>query len=259
MLTREELFVQAESRNLPLGKERGILREYLHYLILDNLNILTDKLLFTGGTALRLIYNFSRFSFDLDFDATKLAPKTFQNILDRLVAKITKLGFEIKLGRTKSRGNILTAELNFPEIFARYGIRAPEEKMMVRIEILNVSPARLKSEVKLVRNFDGSTIIINVLRQDLLSAEKFAAFFERERERDFYDAFFIIFNQFPVDLKLLNKLLSPKFHFSDYPELKRKVKEKMSNSDLSKIGRKLEPFLLDSRHLEIIAKPQFYL
>ena len=259
MLTREELFRQAELRSLPLGKEKGILREYLHYLILDNLNLLTDKLVFTGGTALRLIYDFSRFSFDLDFDATKLTLEGFQKILERLTAQIAKLGFGVRLGRSKRRENILTAELNFPGIFSRYGIRTPEEKLMVRIEVLNVSQARLKTEVKLAQNFDGRSIIITILRQDLLAAEKFAAFFERGRERDYYDAFFLIFNQFPVDLNLLNKLLSLKIQFKDYLELKNKVKEKILKADLSKICQKLEPFLLDPRQLKILANPESYL
>lgn len=258
MLTREELFRQAALRNLPLGKEKGILREYLHYLILDNIYLLTDKLVFTGGTALRLIYNFGRFSLDLDFNAGKLTINTFSKILDNLATQISKLGFDIKIGRTKGRGNILTGELKFPGIFERYGIRTSEEKLMVRIEVLNVSRGRLKPEVKLVRNFDGNPILIQVLRQEILSAEKFAAFFERGRERDYYDAFFLIFSHFPVDLKLLNELLVPKVHFATYSDLVMRVKDKFQRSDLTKICQKLEPFLLDLRQREILTKPESY-
>ena len=51
------------------GSERFILREYLQYKILE---IISDSqyarnLIFMGGTALRIIYNNSRFSEDLDY------------------------------------------------------------------------------------------------------------------------------------------------------------------------------------------------
>jgi predicted nucleotidyltransferase component of viral defense system len=251
MLTKEELFKQAEARGLPAIRARSIVREYVHYLILQSINTSTDQLIFTGGTALRLIHNFGRLSFDLDFDAHSLTKDEFVKILKRVHKDLLKLGFEIKSGRLKQRQNILTAEIMIINAFRFYGINTAQEHLMVKIEVLNVPKFRLKSEVKLVRNFDGQTILINVLNLGCLAAEKIAAFFERARERDYYDVLFLAINKTPVDLDLLNKIVV-KGKFIDYADLLTNVKRKFDHADMDRISRKLEPFLIIPGHLKVL-------
>jgi predicted nucleotidyltransferase component of viral defense system len=251
MLTKEELFKQAEARGLPVTRARGIVREYIHYLILHSVNTFTDQLIFTGGTALRLIHNFGRLSFDLDFDANRLTKGEFAKILKRVHGDFVKLGFEIESGRLKQRQSILTAEIKALNAFSLYGITTAQKQMMVKIEVLNVPKFRLKTEVKLIRNFDGQTILINVLILPCLAAEKIAAFFERARERDYYDVLFLVLNNTPVDLNTLNKIMV-KGTVTDYKDLLMKLKSKFEHVDLDKISRKLEPFLIDPGHLRVL-------
>jgi len=251
MLTKEELFKQAEARGLPVMRARSIVREYVHYLILQSISAYTDRLIFTGGTALRLIHGFGRLSFDVDFDASGLGKDEFARILRRVHSDLVKLGFEVKSGRVTQRRNILTAEIKLLNAFSLYGIKTAQEQLMVKLEVLNVPHFRLKSEVKLVRNFDGQTILINVLDLGFLAAEKIAAFFERARERDYYDVLFLALNRAPVDLDLLNEIMV-KVTFTDYSDLLARVRSKFERADMDKIGRKLEPFLIDPGHLKVL-------
>ena len=83
MLELEALAAEAKQRGMPSSKMRGILREYLQVLILKELYKLPDgkKLLFTGGTYLRLVHQTKRFSEDLDFSVIDQNGITFPHVL----------------------------------------------------------------------------------------------------------------------------------------------------------------------------------
>ncbi len=251
MLTREELFKQAEARGLPAMRTRGIVREYFHYLILQGINSCSDRLIFTGGTALRIIHNFGRLSFDLDFDASAFTKNEFADVIEHVHKDLVRLGVEVKPGRFKQRQNILTAEINLLNAFRLYRINTAQEHLLVKIEVLNVAESRLHSEIKLIRNFDGQTILIKVLNLECLAAEKIAAFFGRVRERDYYDVLFLTLNKVPIDLDMLNMIMA-KDRFIDYLDLLKKIKHKFEQADVNKISKKLEPFLIDPGHGQVI-------
>ena len=68
MLTLEQI-EQQYPENLR-GFKRSLLREYLQYKILEIIfaSEYATKLVFIGGTALRIVHDNSRFSEDVDFD-----------------------------------------------------------------------------------------------------------------------------------------------------------------------------------------------
>ncbi len=82
MLSYEALVTQAKLRDMPPTKMRVVLREYLQILILKHLGQvdIEGKLHFTGGTYLRLVHGFKRFSEDLDFYSRGLSRRGFENI-----------------------------------------------------------------------------------------------------------------------------------------------------------------------------------
>ncbi len=251
MLTKEELFKQAAARGLPATKARGVVREYFHYLMLYSINTCGDRLVFTGGTALRIVHNFGRLSFDLDFDASGLAQDEFADIIERTQQTLGRFGAEVTSGKLKQRQNILTAEIKVLNAFRLYGIATAQEYLMVKVEALNVDRARLRPEVKLVRNFDGQTILVNVLKLEYLAAEKVAAFFERARERDYYDVLFLVLNKVPINIELLNRIVS-KSGFVHYADVLSRIKNKFEQADFNKIAKKLDPFLIDPEHARVI-------
>lgn len=251
-MTREELFSQAEARGLPRTKGRGIVREYAHYLILHSINAHTDKMIFTGGTALRLLHNFGRLSFDLDFDAHRLNRDEFADTLGRVTSDLAKSGVDARLLNLRQRRSILTSEIRMPTIFGFYEIGTAHEQLMVKVEVLDVPKRRLKIHPNLARNFDGHTILVNALEISYLAAEKCAAFFERARERDYYDILFLLVNRKPIDLELLNTI-RPTHRFANAEDLYAQVRNKFERTDMAAVARKLEPFLIDPAHGMILS------
>src|SRR3989344_2112963 len=67
MITKESL--QALARSYQASEFPNIVREYFQHLFLSQMYKLNgaEKLLFKGGTALRIVYGSPRFSEDLDF------------------------------------------------------------------------------------------------------------------------------------------------------------------------------------------------
>ena len=66
--------------------KRNILREYLQYKILEIIfnSPYANEVVFLGGTALRIVYNNSRFSEDLDFDNFKLNEEQFADLANEI-------------------------------------------------------------------------------------------------------------------------------------------------------------------------------
>ena len=60
----------------------NVVREYFQHLFLSYLYSLegSEKMLFKGGTALRIIYGSMRFSEDLDFSLFPLSPTTKKSL-----------------------------------------------------------------------------------------------------------------------------------------------------------------------------------
>lgn len=86
----------------------NIIREYAQHLFLSELYQLpgSEKLLFKGGTALRIIYNSPRFSEDLDFSLFTTPYTKSQDFVENLfvgvLARMENNGIRIELGNKSS-------------------------------------------------------------------------------------------------------------------------------------------------------------
>ena len=102
MITTEILQQIARERQTSLFP--NIVREYAQHLFLSELYQLpgSEKLLFKGGTALRIIYNSPRFSEDLDFSLftdPHAKPQEFvENLFVGVLARMEKSGIHVELG-----------------------------------------------------------------------------------------------------------------------------------------------------------------
>src|SRR3989338_1164005 len=77
--------------------KRNILREYLQYKILEIVfnSKIGQQLAFLGGTALRILYNNSRFSEDLDFDNFGLTSEQFVSLADEIKKGLELQGYAV--------------------------------------------------------------------------------------------------------------------------------------------------------------------
>ena len=83
--------------------EMNIQREYIQHLFLSHFykEASTDKILFKGGTALRIIYGSPRFSEDLDFSSTIREKKQIENIVLSTLEVIEREGIETEIRESK--------------------------------------------------------------------------------------------------------------------------------------------------------------
>ena len=102
MITLETLDKLA--RQFQTGVFPNIVREYFQHVFLGELYKLpeAEKLLFKGGTALRMIYGSPRFSEDLDFSLFGVPQNQTESFVEGLfvnvLAKIERVGIKVEIG-----------------------------------------------------------------------------------------------------------------------------------------------------------------
>ncbi len=179
-----------------------VVKELLHYDILFVLEKegFLDKLIFQGGTCLRLCYGAARFSEDLDFvggrEFSTRALMDIKNCLEHYIGK--RYGLEITVKEPKD----MTLEPESRDIKVdKWQIRITTEpekkdlpKQKIKFEVANV-PAYSKTPRSLQKNYDFlpdgySDILILTETMDEIMADKLIAFVGCQRYlryRDIWD------------------------------------------------------------------------
>lgn len=179
----------------PLGKAftKYMLTEYLHYKILQILfsSKIGPKICFIGGTALRIIYNTSRFSEDLDFDNFGLSFKEFEMVSEVVKKELELEGYQVEI-ETYPLKNTFHYLIRIPNIIFDYGITGHKnQKLKIKVDT-QPHDFIYKPDLKLLNKFDVFCNI-NVSPIDILLSQKISAIFGRKRPkgRDFYDVVFL--------------------------------------------------------------------
>lgn len=190
MITTQEL--ERLARGHHAGVFPNIVREYFQHLFLQDLYQLpnSERLLFKGGTALRIIYGSPRFSEDLDFSligASRTQAASFvEGLFVSTLASMERIGCRVELGAKSaatSGGYFGVAAFEMP------GFRP------VGVEI-NVSARGVKvvrGEVDGISNdFVPTYTLVHMPEKDLVEEKIFGALRERKKPRDFYDLYFMM-------------------------------------------------------------------
>jgi len=170
----------------------NIVREYVQHLFLTELYQLpgSEKLLFKGGTALRIIYGSPRFSEDLDFSLFGVLPKEIESFVEGLfisvLAKLESIGIHIEISNkstSTSGGYFGLATFNtngYPPINIEINISSRKEN-------------GVQGEVDSITNNFVPTYTLYHLPQNRIVDEKiFGALVERKKPRDYYDLYFMM-------------------------------------------------------------------
>ena len=218
-----------------------LLREYLQHKIL---NIVYNsesgrKIVFMGGTALRLTLNNQRFSEDLDFDNLGLSIANFQLLSDTIKKELELEGYQVE---TKVvHRTAFHCYIRFPGILFEEGLSGHrEQKILIQLDAENQAYS-YQPELYLLNNFDIFTEIL-VCPKPLLLAQKFYAIVNRKRRkgRDFYDA-----------LQLINRGVRPDYDYlsektgiSNPAELKAELHARIAPEELNELADDVRPFLI---------------
>lgn len=163
----------------------NVLKEHYQMYILDLLyrSSFSDKLVFKGGTALRLAYNSIRFSEDLDFSLTKKVNfDDFAKVVKTIVAKFS----EAKLQDIYDKRNTLYTKIVFKVDYKPIPIG-------IKIEI-NKEEREFEKTVGLLKSpFNNLEVMALVYTIESILKDKLRIIEARARRqpRDLFDAWYI--------------------------------------------------------------------
>lgn len=209
--------------------DKHILKEYIQFETLDFLarHKFNEKLVFIGGTALRIAYNIDRFSEDLDFDCKEFSKDEFMVLTNDVVRFLANNGYDVATNdrpnpRLKAfRRNILFPKLLYDEGLSPY----PEERFLLKIEAEDQG-VDYPIEKRIISR-SGFYFPISLPTVDVLCAMKVSAFLNRAKGRDIYDLMFLL-GQTKPNISYLDQ----KMGIRSEHEVWEAIREKLSQIDV---------------------------
>lgn len=195
--TLEKLARQYQTSLFP-----NIVREYFQHVFLVELYKLpeAEKMLFKGGTALRIIYGSPRFSEDLDFSLFGIQPhetKSFvESLFLRVLAEIERVGIKVEIGE---KSNVTTGGYFGIATFKVFEY----QPVGVEINISSRNGRGAKAEVdSIASDFVPTYSVVHLPQGEIVEEKIFGALLKRKKPRDFYDLYFMMRkNMFSTDQK----------------------------------------------------------
>ena len=166
----------------------NVIREYIQHLFLSSLYKIkgSEKLLFKGGTALRIIYGSPRFSEDLDFDGQNIhQSKLIENLFIETISEIEKTGIDIGFKEAKSTTGGYLGIINY---------RLHDISGEMKFEISLRGGKKPDYEITtVISDYLPSYSVIHSSAQKIVQG-KIEALLARGKPRDYYDVYFILRN-----------------------------------------------------------------
>lgn len=220
--------------------ERGILREYLQYKILQGIfeSKMASRVSFLGDTALRIIYGNTRFSEDIDLDNFGLRWKDFESLISDVESLLKLEGFNVEISQVSKAA--YHCMIKFPEILFEHGI-SPLQEEKIRIQIDTFAQGYdYEPEIKLLNKFDVF-MQVRVTPLAVLLSQKIYAAVNRKRPmgRDFYDITFLLAQATP-DYGYLRQ----KMGIGTAEGIRKKVLELIDGINMEALADDVAPFLI---------------
>ena len=229
--------------------QKYMLKEYIQLLILDFLSTtpFIKKIVFIGGTNLRLVKGIDRFSEDLDFDCKDFSKEEFMEMTDAVINFLKRDGLRVEVRDCEDKK--LTAfrrNIHFPELLFELGLSGhKEERFLIKVE----SEDQQMSYKPILANIKGCGLYFPfpIPPDDVLCSMKISAMLSRGKGRDFYDVMFLLAQTRPDYSFLVKKL-----NIHNLEELKISVSKMLRTVDLNVKKRDFEHLLFNKRNSERI-------
>lgn len=183
MISREAI---TEAATRCHTREFNVAREYVQHLFLSFLYKKADaeRLLFKGGTALRIVYKSPRFSEDLDYSSYGLTTDQIENLFLSTLADLERFGLSLTLhgkSHETSGGYYGEARLNIYE-----------HVIALEINVNTKAGKIVAGEYKFIHGDFAPNYGLQMLPEAMLMQEKIRALMTRRKPRDFYDLYFML-------------------------------------------------------------------
>lgn len=233
------------------GMQKHILKEYVELLSLEWIarSVYASKLVFIGGTNLRLIQGIDRFSEDLDFDCKGLSEQEFRQMSGELVKYLQQHGLNAELrNRDNARLLAFRSNVHFPELLFDLQLTGHrEERFLMKIEAQDQGTDYPREMAIVQRN--GFSFPVPVPPLSVLLSMKLCALLTRQKGRDFYDAMFLMQRTEP-DYGFLQRQKG----IADKQHLYAALREMLNRIDLNTKQRDFEHLLFDSHKSDAILR-----
>jgi len=194
MLEFGDLQKEFDGRLTGITFYRSMIKEYLQCKILEIIyrGPYMSRLVFIGGTRLRLLNGFRRFSDDLDFDLRgEYGPGDHMELMENLADSLNRQNITAVTDRDKKTGDTppFTRYLNFPGIMEKMGITDdPGRKFFIKIdaEKHDYGDFSYEPETSVLNRFDVF-VPLRCAPLSFILSTKLCAILERAKGRDFYD------------------------------------------------------------------------
>ncbi|OGD87690.1 hypothetical protein A2936_02110 [Candidatus Uhrbacteria bacterium RIFCSPLOWO2_01_FULL_47_25] len=174
-----------------------ILREYIQILFLDNFYHAgaSRKIIFKGGTALKILFGSPRFSEDLDF-TTKLPQSAISRLVNQTITNLQAEAPGIRVKTIKSVAGF-SQKISFPTDFTPI-------PLTIKLDFSAREPALTNYQNTITTNLPVfSSSLITALSPEEIMAEKIRAITSRNKGRDIFDLWFLLKKSVRLDKKLI--------------------------------------------------------
>lgn len=231
--------------------QKYMLKEYIQLMILDFLSTspYIQKVVFIGGTNLRLVKGIDRFSEDFDFDCKNFSQDDFTKMTDDILSFLRRSGLRAET-RDKANDKLKAFRRNlyFPELLFELSLSGyREERFLIKVESQDQKYEYKPHIVNIKRA--GFFFPFSVPPDSILCAMKLSALLSRQKGRDFYDAMFLL-GQTEPDYEYL----ATKRDIHNKEELKEALFNTIENTDLKKKYRDFEHLLFNKANAEKVLR-----
>ncbi|MFA5228949.1 MAG: nucleotidyl transferase AbiEii/AbiGii toxin family protein [Candidatus Paceibacterota bacterium] len=230
-----------------ITSKKYMIKEYIQLMILDWLSTsaYVQKVVFIGGSNLRLVKGIDRFSEDLDFDCKDFTKDDFIRMTDDILVFLQRSGFRVETrDRNLEKLTAFRRNFYFPELLYDLGLSGhKEERFLIKVESQDQG-FRYTPKVVFIRRA-GFFFPFPVPPDSILCAMKLSALLTRQKGRDFYDAMFLL-GQTDPDYQYL----SVKHNVHTKEELKTALSQVVEKTDLKKKYRDFEHLLFKQSDAE---------
>lgn len=231
--------------------QKYMVKEYIQLMILDWLSSspYIQKVVFIGGTNLRIVKGIDRFSEDLDFDCQNFSQDDFTKMTDDILLFLQRSGLRAETrDKDNSRLKAFRRNFYFPELLFSLGLSGyREERFLIKVESQDQG-FEYKPQIVNVKRA-GFFFLLPVPSDSVLCAMKLSALLTRQKGRDFYDAMFLLGLTEPD-----YGYLAAKKGVHNKVELKQALSEVADNTDLKKKYRDFEHLLFTTRNAERVLR-----
>jgi len=173
---------------------RAMIKEYLQCKILEFVyrGPFKVSLIFLGGSKLRLLNNFRRFSEDLDFDLSgDYDSNDHFALCEYLVKEFNKQNIKAEIDQDKKikEIDVQTRYINFPTILEQTGLKdIPGRKFFIKLDAQkhDFGSYSYKMETQVLNRFDVF-VPVSCAPDSMILSTKLCSILERSKGRDFYD------------------------------------------------------------------------